>query len=72
MKSYATNTKIKWPWGNGEGKGKIREVHHDTLTRKIKDAEVTRHGTDENPAYLIEQEDGDEVIKLHSEVEKDS
>lgn len=72
MKPYATNTKIKWAWGNGEGKGKIREVHHETLTRKIKDTEVTRHGTGENPAYLIEQEDGDEVIKLHSEVEKDS
>ncbi len=72
MKYHATNTKVKWSWGNGEGKGKIREVHHETFSKKIKSSEVTRNGTDENPAYLIEQEDGDEVIKLHSEVEKDS
>lgn len=72
MKSYATNTKVKWSWGNGEGKGKVREVHHDTFSKKIKDSEVTRNGTDDNPAYLIEQDDGDEVIKLHSEIEKDS
>lgn len=72
MKSYATNTKIKWSWGNGEGRGKVREVHHDTFSKKIKGTEISRNGTDDNPAYLIEQEDGDEVIKLHSEVEKES
>ena len=72
MKSYDIGTRVTWAWGNGEGKGKVQEVHHKSLTRKIKDTEVTRHGTDDNPAYLIEQEDGDKVIKLHSEVEKDS
>ncbi len=55
-----------------KAKARVREVHHETFSKKIKDSEVTRNGTDDNPAYLIEQEDGDEVIKLHSEVEKDS
>lgn len=72
MKSFATNTRVKWQWGNGDGAGKVREVRHETFTRKIKDTEVTRHGTEENPAYLIEMNDGDKVIKLHSELEKAS
>lgn len=29
-----------------------------------------RHGSDDNPAYVIEQEDGTTVLKLQSEVEK--
>ncbi|HCT34393.1 MAG TPA: DUF2945 domain-containing protein, partial [Sulfitobacter sp.] len=31
--------------------------------------EVTRNGSDDDPALLIEQDDGDEVLKLSSEVE---
>ena len=33
-------------------------------------AKVTRHGSDDDPAYVIEQEDGTTVLKLQSEVEK--
>ncbi|WP_411827921.1 DUF2945 domain-containing protein [Luteolibacter sp. AS25] len=72
MKSYATNTKVKWSWGNGEAAGKVRKVYHESITKTLKGSEITRKGTDDNPAYLIEQDDGDEVLKLHSELEKDS
>lgn len=70
MKSYATNTKVKWSWGNGEGIGKVRGVFHESVTRTLKGSEITRNGSDDDPAYLVEQEDGDEVLKLHSELEK--
>ncbi len=72
MKSYATNTKVKWSWGNGDATGKVREVFHKSVTRTLKGSEITRNGTDDDPAYLIEQDDGDKVLKLHSEVEKAS
>lgn len=72
MKSYSTNSKVKWSWGNGEGKGKVREVHHEKVVRTIKGSEITRNGSEDDPAYLIEQDDGDKVLKLHSELEKDS
>ena len=29
-----------------------------------------RHGSDDDPAYVIEQEDGTVVLKLRSEVER--
>jgi len=31
---------------------------------------VTKNGSDDCPAYLIEQEDGTEVLKLHSELQR--
>ena len=40
------------------------------LSRTTKGAEITRHGTDDDPAYVIEQEDGTTVLKLASEVER--
>lgn len=68
--AYQTNTKVQWNWGNGTADGYVRGVFREKTTRTIKDSEVTRDATDDNPAYLIEQDDGDEVLKLHSEVRK--
>ncbi|MBL4835807.1 MAG: DUF2945 domain-containing protein [Pseudomonas sp.] len=68
--AYQTNTKVQWNWGNGTADGYVRGVFREKITRTIKGSEVTRDATDDNPAYLIEQDDGDEVLKLHSEVRK--
>jgi hypothetical protein len=61
-------THVQWNWGSGSGQGKVVEVYHDRVTRRIKGHEITRNGSRENPAYLIEQEDGDQVLKLDSEI----
>jgi len=70
--TYATNTKVQWDWANGTASGKVREVFREKVTRTLQGNEVTRNADDEDPAYLIEQEDGDEVLKSHSEVRKAS
>lgn len=70
--AYQTNTRVTWQWGDGSARGYVREVFRDTVTRTLKGSAVTRDGSDKNPAYLIEQEDGDRVLKLHSEIERDS
>ena len=36
----------------------------------IKGTDVSRNATDKEPAYLIEQDDGDRVLKSHSEIQK--
>ena len=46
-------------------------MHHDKVTRTIKGSEITRNGSDDDPAYEIEQDDGTTVLKLRSEVERD-
>ena len=61
--------KVRWHWGSGTGTGTVRKVVPETVTHTIKGSEITRHGTRENPALEIEQEDGDRVLKLASEVE---
>lgn len=65
-----TGTTVTWSWGNGRAEGTVTEVHHDTVTRTTKGREITRHGSDDDPAYVIEQEDGTVVFKLRSEVER--
>lgn len=70
--AYQTNTKVEWDWGGGTADGYVRKVFRETTTQTLKGSEVTRHGSDDNPAYLIEQQDGDQVLKLHTEVRKAS
>lgn len=67
---YNVGTSVKWKWGNGWGEGKITERFTEKVTRTIESTEVTRDASRDEPAYLIEQEDGDRVLKSHSEVEK--
>jgi len=64
-----TGSKVRWTWGSSTAEGTVTEVHHDTVTRTTKGSEITRHGSDADPAYVIEQEDGTTVLKLSSEVE---
>lgn len=63
-------TEVSWKWGSGHAKGTVTEVHHDKVTRTIDGSEITRNGSSDNPAYVIEQEDGTTVLKLSSEVER--
>ena len=60
---------VRWHWGSGTATGTVREVIRESVTRTLKGSEISRHGTPDNPALFIEQEDGDGVLKLASEVE---
>ncbi len=69
MANYSKGDKVSWEWGNGRGEGKVTETFTKKVTRTLKGSEITRNGSDDDPALLIEQEDGDEVLKLSSEVD---
>lgn len=68
--AYREGDTVKWNWGGGQGSGTVRKVYTRKITLKIKGQDITRDADDENPAYRIEQKDGDEVLKKHSELEK--
>ena len=68
--SIRKGTTVKWKWGSSWAEGKVAEVHQDDVTRTTKGSEITRHGSADDPAYVIEQEDGTVVLKLSSEVER--
>lgn len=61
-------TKVNWNWAQGEATGTVEEVFHSDVTRTIDGNEVTREASDDTPAYLIEQSDGQKVLKSASEV----
>lgn len=60
--------RVEWDWGEGIATGQVDEIFNQKVKRTLKGSEVTRNGTKEDPALLIVQEDGTEVLKLSSEV----
>jgi hypothetical protein len=63
-------TAVKWKWGKGTAQGKVKNIFDHEVTHTIKGTKVTRKGSPENKALYIQQENGNEVLKLESEVER--
>ena len=59
---------VHWAWGGNRAEGKVAERFDRRVQRTIKGTKVTKVGTPDNPAYLIEQEDGGKVLKRGSEL----
>lgn len=70
--SIRKGSKVTWKWGTSTAEGKVAEIHREKVTRQIKGEKITRDGSKDDPAYLIEQEDGGKVLKLKSEVKAKS
>ena len=70
MATFKTGAPVSWTWGSGTATGTVTEVFTEHVTRTIKGTEVTRNATPDEPAYLVEQEDGDRVLKSASELTK--
>ncbi|WP_146584718.1 DUF2945 domain-containing protein [Puniceibacterium confluentis] len=68
--SLREGSKVEWDWGNGTATGKIVKRYTQRITLDIKGTEVTRNASEGEPAFRIEQDDGDEVLKSASEVRK--
>jgi hypothetical protein len=63
---------VRWKWGSSTATGKVEERFEETVERTIKGTHVTKHGSKDNPAFLIVQDDGDQVLKLRSELVEDT
>jgi hypothetical protein len=61
---------VHWNWGKSEAEGKVKEKFSEPVEKKIKGTEVKRKASKENPAYLIEQENGSQVLKSEKELKK--
>lgn len=70
--SFQRDQHVEWEWGNGTASGQVKERFEREVTRTLKGSEITRHGSEDDPAYLIRQDDGDEVLKLGSQLEAKS
>ena len=70
MTHYQKDQAVRRKWGDNRAVGKVREKFTEHVTMTIKGTDVSRNATDKEPAYLIEQDDGDRVLKSHSEIQK--
>jgi hypothetical protein len=70
MAKYRKGEWVEWNWGAGTGTGKVSDTFTEKVTRTIEGSEITRNADADNPAYMIEQEDGSRVLKSESELSK--
>ncbi|WP_225206408.1 hypervirulence associated TUDOR domain-containing protein [Novosphingobium huizhouense] len=68
-RSLRKGTQVRWHWGAGSAEGKVADVFERRVSRTIKGKRITRNGTADNPAVLVEQADGDKALKRASELE---
>ena len=63
-------TEVEWDYSGNTATGKVKEVFHEKVSRTIDGSEITRDASDDEPAYLVEQEDGSQALKSSSEVRR--
>ncbi len=61
---------VEWDWGSGTAVGTVVERFTTRVERTLQGADVTRNASDSEPAFLIEQDDGAEVLKSVTEVRR--
>ena len=68
--AFEKGDRVKWDWGNGTAEGTVQAVYTEDVEKEIEGNTVKRKADGNSPAYLIQQDDDDRVLKSHSEVEK--
>ncbi|WP_174286509.1 DUF2945 domain-containing protein [Sphingomonas bacterium] len=68
--AFRKGEKVNWHWGSGTAAGKVEERFDRRVQRTIKGSTIVKNGTTDNPAYLVVQEDGGQVLKRGSELSK--
>jgi len=61
---------VRWKWGGGHGHGTVQSIFPEKTTRTIDGTEITRDGSVDDPACYVRVDDGNNVLKLASELER--
>ncbi len=70
MDGLKKGDRVTWTWGANKAHGWVAQRFARPVTRTIKGEKVKRNASADEPAYLIEQEDGGKVLKSGSELTK--
>ena len=65
---FRKGTRVRWNWGQGVGRGRIAERFERQVERMIAGSLIRRNGSTRDPAYLVQTDKGDLVLKLGSEL----
>ena len=66
--AFRAGQAVRWQWSGNTAAGKVVQRFERRVQRTIKGSRIVRNGSADDPAYLIEQGDGDRVLKLGSEL----
>jgi len=67
-RTYAPGHRVAWRGGETPLQGVVRKVFTDRVERTRQGTHVVRDSGADDPAYLIEQDDGARVLKTHSQL----
>lgn len=70
MANLRKGSKVTWAWGEHEAHGKVVDRFTARVTRTLQGTKEVREASKEQPAYLILQADGDQVLKIASELRR--
>ena len=65
---FKVGQKVSWQWSGSKAEGRVAERFERRVQRTLKGSKIVRNGTKDDPAYLVEQEDGAKALKLGSEL----
>jgi hypothetical protein len=68
MAAFKKSSKVQWKWLGRSINGTVEEVFKSSITKTIKGKKITRHGTDEKPAYFVKSDAGNLALKLQTEL----
>lgn len=66
--SFRVGQAVSWQWSGSAAHGKVTERFDRRVQRTLKGSKIVRNGSKDDPAYLVEQEDGAKALKLGSEL----
>jgi hypothetical protein len=64
----AVGQTVWWKWINGFAEGVVVDITPERTQIETKGKLITRNGTPDNPALIIEHANGTKILKLASEV----
>lgn len=65
---FRNGQRVHWNWGAHVAHGHVVERFDRRVQRTIGGARIVRRGTPDNPAYLVETDDGGKALKRGSEL----
>lgn len=65
---FEVGASVTWFWKEREIKGTVLQSSDEKMEKIIKRSRIIKHGTLDDPAYLVRSQKGNEALKLHSEL----
>ncbi len=65
---FRKGQKVSWQWGAHSAHGHVEERFERRVQRTIEGSRIIRRGTADNPAYLVETDEGKKALKRGSEL----